>query len=193
MSKPRQIVRFMSAKEALRLLDGQTIVNNKAHRAEGGSKTDSIGFCFTSGKRSLQDSMKFLSGIVSPQVALVGVIDEETQTPNDFVKGYGVYVKPMEIPDDPIEMLTQLTEMLTAISEGKIDKKSKYNQTMRIQEWSTCSYSLDSFTKWGMYTPAPQKKVEGGDDKLQKMIEFGSQVWQDIELVAGEELMECES
>lgn len=181
----RKIVRFMSHKEAMKLLDGQKLVNNKHHKHEDRSKTDSVGFCFTSGKRSLYENMRFLSGIVDGDVALVGEIADD-KIPHNFVQGYGVYARPVDIPDDPAAQIGMIGEMLTSMASGEFFKSNPREQ-MRIQEWSTCEYSLADFESWGMYIPAPEEKPVIDDPMLRMLLSKGSHNWEKTELVTGKE------
>ena len=75
-----QVTRFMSREEWDKLKAGQTITNNRKHKA----KTTSVGFCFT--EDSPEVAWKYLDGVVDADVCVT------FDFPDGYLrKSYGVY------------------------------------------------------------------------------------------------------
>lgn len=82
-----RLFRFMCEKEFEKLIDGETLVNNKNHKGNTGSK----GFCFMEYEmdRDIQYSYEYLSGIVDDDVVVV--FETDNKNVND---SWGIYADP---------------------------------------------------------------------------------------------------
>ena len=77
--------RFMSKNEFEKLINGETLKNDKKHQA----KTNSVGFCFMKyDDYKPKDAYEFMSGIVSEDICVV------FETTKKLTKSYGVYADP---------------------------------------------------------------------------------------------------
>lgn len=90
-----RVLGFMSAAEAINLVNGRTLRNRADHKALGQS-SDSVGFCFaiagdTGGDDSyaLHGAAKLLSGITTMDVCLIG--DLHKNKTEAWHLGYGKY------------------------------------------------------------------------------------------------------
>lgn len=94
MNQAIPVLRFMSAAEAIKLLDGQTLHNRTDHGAAGWT-TDSVGFCFALIGDSSEDTYaiyhasKILSGITIMDVCLIGNLHKNAA--EAWKLGYGKY------------------------------------------------------------------------------------------------------
>lgn len=123
-----RLLRFMSADEAIRLLDGQTIERDTNHRALG-NHTTSIGACFAidntpnTNPKAMYKTSSRLTGLAMMDVCLIGIIDAGNAPA--FRKSTGQYnVGTRENPE--------------------------------IGDWpEMCStaYRLADFERWWIYTP----------------------------------------
>ena len=79
----------MSANEAIRLLDGQTLENHTVHRAVG-QNSDSVGFCFAigSGKDGIYKAAQRLSGVTTMDVCLLGKLKRPTPDRYKYTKAF---------------------------------------------------------------------------------------------------------
>lgn len=134
------VTRFMSIEEFNKLMSGEKLVNKTDHKKEHGSRTNSVGFCFSGGEEGLYYTAQHLSGIVSFDVCLVADVDDDK-----FVKGYGEYASHMEMPKTAEEMALSILQM--------IDELLNPQKTERLvlDEWSTTEYQLSDFNKLGAY------------------------------------------
>lgn len=82
-----RLVRFMSAAEAIKLLQGYDVRNKTVHR-ESGQDSSSVGFCFALTKAEIYSAAAILSGITIMHICLVAEVDEP---PLRFVRTYGRY------------------------------------------------------------------------------------------------------
>lgn len=86
-----KILRFMSAHEAIHLLQGGRLGNRTNHWQVGGRST-SVGFCFAipkydNDRSSIYYAAKYLSGIVDMDVCLVASLKDN----GDFMESEGHY------------------------------------------------------------------------------------------------------
>lgn len=80
-----KLFRYMSKNEFNKLINGETLKNDKKHTGF----TDSVGFCFMEGEEGTAEyCYDFLSGIVSNEVLVLFETDKELK------KGYGRYADP---------------------------------------------------------------------------------------------------
>jgi hypothetical protein len=86
------ILRFMSANEAIRLLDGDRL-HNDTHHGAAGQRTTSIGFCFAIGpttdiETAIYLVSKNLSGIGVMDVCLSALLPDELPPGYETTTGY---------------------------------------------------------------------------------------------------------
>ena len=84
------LLRFMSAHEAIRLLQGDTVHRDVDHKAQG-NKTTSIGHCFVIVKEhsgGIYDSAKYLSGIAMMDACLIGTLKTNPDHLFEQTKGW---------------------------------------------------------------------------------------------------------
>ncbi len=84
-----RLVRFMSAHEIIRLLDGQTVQNDTVHRTAG-QNSDSVGFCFAiaSGKDGIYEAAQRLSGVTTMDICLLGKLKRPTPDRFKYYKAF---------------------------------------------------------------------------------------------------------
>jgi hypothetical protein len=86
-----RVIRFMSAHEAIRLLNGDQLHNDTDHSHE--SRTNSIGFCFViasdsdSAEEAIYAAAQYLTGIVTMDCCFIGRL----VPPLSFKKTNGYY------------------------------------------------------------------------------------------------------
>lgn len=90
-----KLLRFMSAHEAIKLLDGKTLRNSTDHHLDDGQATDSIGFCFaivdnrfTLDTSAIYEAAHRLSGVAIMDICLVATAEK---LPKRYVKSWGHY------------------------------------------------------------------------------------------------------
>jgi hypothetical protein len=88
-----RLVRFMSAHEAFKLLDGAVIKNTTDHR-RGGARSSSVGACFaivtdSDDVAAIYKTAKYLSGIVTMDTCIIATLKEPQ--PEAFTQGRALY------------------------------------------------------------------------------------------------------
>jgi hypothetical protein len=77
-----KLIRFMSAAEAIRLLNGGRLHNKANHREGEWKSSTSVGFCFAVAgdglaKQEIYQAARLLSGITTMHVCLIAHIDDD--------------------------------------------------------------------------------------------------------------------
>lgn len=145
----------MSSYEALRLINGETVVNNTDHNKDNQRSTDSVGFCYfdwNDKDKTIYDYASKISGIADMEVCLVATPKDEYK--HLFKKGYGLYARDdvMKEPtgkESTAEAFMMILDMIDIVAKELSDKSLR----ARYSEYSTKEYRLSMFKDWKIYTP----------------------------------------
>ena len=159
-----KIFRFMSKEEFDKLLAGETLVNNKNHKAN----TNSIGFCFM--KDDPEYCYEFLSGIVSDEVCVV------FETKKELNKSFGIYADPSGSFFDNIAKDEYCTEEYS-LEDFKIVKMCiprKFKWYKNIEEFKQVLENIQKEKEESkkLYELKEKKRDEVNDKKLNELIGF---------------------
>lgn len=90
-----KLLRFMSAAEALKLVQGKTVVNRADHHLDNQQTTNSVGFCFlivdnriTLDTTAIYTAAQMLSGVTIMDICLVATVEKR---PRRFAETWGHY------------------------------------------------------------------------------------------------------
>lgn len=118
-----KVFRFMSYEEFKKYMNGESLYNNKKHKA----KTNSIGFCFFDIKDfSPEFAWGFLKGAIFPDICVIFEVDETL-----LRKGYGIY-------SDPNKTLYELMNFIPKMIRVSEYCTEKYNkETFKLVKYTT--------------------------------------------------------
>ena len=130
-----KLYRFMSSLECLKLLKGETLANSTDHSKKRGTASTAKGFCFGIGdKEQAKRDFRRLKGIVDLGALIVFTLKPESES--RFTPCQGRYVDYTKIESD-----------------GKtiVDYPLGMEPSCMVDEFCTCSYSLEDFEDYRVY------------------------------------------
>ena len=130
-----KLYRFMSSYECYKLFKGETIVNSTDHSKKRGAASTAKGFCFGVGdEEQAKKDFRRLKGIVEMGALMVFTLKPESES--RFTPCQGRYVDYNKIESD-----------------GKtiVDYPLGMEPSCMVDEFCTCSYSLEDFEDFHVY------------------------------------------